>query len=328
MKQSMSASCCHPAFVVRHPLADSRMRLVTAVLIGAVGLAGATEYHVSKSGSDSNSGSLSQPFLTIQKAATVMQPGDVCTVQAGTYREEVIPPRGGISESQRITYRAAEGETVYWKGSDPFTNWTMHGGNTYQVNIPNAVFGAFNPYTVFVKEAWMGYGAGRFHRGQVFYEGEQYREQRTLADVMATPGTWYVKQDKGSTVIYANFGGANPNAGLAEVTMRKSVFRPIIDGGVNYITLRGFHLSHGAPNWSPPSPKTSDQEGLITTYRGTHWIIENNIISDSRTVGIVSGSLQNNNGGTYDTRGHHIVRGNIIRNCGQSGICGRTGWDA
>ncbi|MBM4148580.1 MAG: right-handed parallel beta-helix repeat-containing protein [Lentisphaerae bacterium] len=135
-----------------------------------------------------------------------------------------------------------------------------------------------------------------------------------------------MKQDKGDTVIYANFGGANPNNGLAEVTMRKSVFRPIVDGGVNYITLRGFHMSHAAPNWSPPSPKTSDQEGLITTYRGGRWIIERNIISDSRTVGIVSGSLQNNNQGNYDTMGHHIVRGNVIRNCGQSGICGRTGW--
>ena len=299
-----------------------------AVMFGAVGGAWATEYHVAKSGSDSGPGSSSQPFLTIQKAATVMQPGDGCTVHEGTYREEVIPPRGGNSEAQRITYRAADNEKVYWKGSDQFTNWTVHSDNTYQVSIPNAAFGAFNPYTVFVKEAWMGYGGGKFHRGQVFYEGEQYREQRDVASVIATPKTWCVKQDKGNTVIYANFGGANPNAGLAEVTMRKSVFRPIVDGGVNYITLRGFRMSHAAPNWSPPSPKTSDQEGLITTFRGGRWIIERNIISDSRTVGIVSGSLQNNNRGNYETMGHHIVRGNIIRNCGQSGICGRTGWAA
>jgi len=303
---------------------------ITVLLIllgaaGAVGVAGAAEYHVSKSGSDANPGSSARPFLTIQKAATVMQPGDVCTVHDGTYREEVIPPRGGSSEAHRITYRAAEGEKVYWKGSDQFTNWTLHAGTTYAVSITNVAFGAFNPYTVFVKEAWMGYGGGKFHRGQVFYEGEQYREQRTLDGVTATQKTWCVKQDKGSTVIYANFGGANPNTGLAEVTMRKSVFRPIVDGGVNYITLRGFHMSHGAPNWSPPSPKTSDQEGLITTYRGTHWIIEKNIISDSRTVGIVSGSLQNDTSKNYAARGHHLVRGNIIRNCGQSGICGSGG---
>ena len=325
MKQSIAGLCDPPVFVVRPHLAINRMCVVMAAMMGAIGIAGAAEYHVSKRGSDANPGSSAQPFLTIQKAAASMQPGDVCTVHAGTYREEVIPPRGGISEAQRITYRAAEGEQVYWKGSDQFTNWTVHGGNTYQVTIPNATFGAFNPYTVFVKEAWMGYGSGKFHRGQVFYEGEQYREQRALADVTATPKTWFVKQDKGSTVIYANFGGANPNAGLAEVTMRKSVFRPIIDGGVNYITLCGFHMSHAAPNWSPPSPKTSDQEGLITTHRGGYWIIEKNIISDSRTVGIVSGSLRGDTSKHYTKRGHHIVRGNIIRNCGQSGICGSGG---
>jgi len=99
-----------------------RIVLVWAAVASMAGLAGAAEYHVSKSGSDSNPGSSSQPFLTIQKAATVMQAGDMCTVHAGTYREEVIPPRGGSSESQRITYRAAEGEKVYWKGSDQFTN--------------------------------------------------------------------------------------------------------------------------------------------------------------------------------------------------------------
>jgi len=303
-----------------------RVGLIVAAFMSAVNNGGATEYHVAKSGLDANPGSSALPFLTIQKAATVMQPGDVCTVQAGTYREEVIPPRGGISEAQRITYRAAEGEKVYWKGSGQFTNWTVHSENTYHVSISNAVFGAFNPYTVFVKEAYMEYGVDAFHRGQVFYEGEQYREQRSLSDVTATPKTWYVKQDKGSTVIYANFGGANPNAGLAEVTMRKSVFRPIVDGGVNYITLRGFHMSHAAPNWSPPCPKTSDQEGLISTYRGGHWIIENNTISDSRTVGICSGSLQTNWSKNYANMGHHIVRGNSIRNCGQSGICGWGGW--
>jgi len=303
-----------------------RICLILAAVAHAIGFAGATEYHVSRSGLDSHPGSSSQPFLTIQKAATVMQAGDVCTVQAGTYREEVIPPRGGSAEAQRITYRAAEGEKVLWKGSDPFTNWTVHSGNTYQVSISNTVFGSFNPYAVCVTAPRVTYGNNKFHRGQVFYEGEQYREQFALADVTATSKTWYVKQDNGSTVIYANFGGADPNAGLAEVTMRMSVFRPIVDGGVNYITLRGFHIAHGAPNGSPPCPTVTDQQGLITTYRGGHWIIENNVISDSRTVGIVSGSLLNDWKRNYATMGHHIVRGNIIRNCGQAGICGWGGW--
>ena len=43
-------------------------------------------------GSNSNSGtSLSAPFLTIQQAATVAEPGDTVDIVAGTYREEDRP---------------------------------------------------------------------------------------------------------------------------------------------------------------------------------------------------------------------------------------------
>jgi hypothetical protein len=287
----------------------------------------AAEYHVSESGVDTNPGTSSQPFGTIQKAADVMQPGDACVVHAGTYREEVIPPRGGTSESQRITYRAQTPGTVFWKGSNQFTNWTVHSGNTYRVSIPNTSFGSFNPYTVYVDEDWMTYGAGQYHRGQVFFEGGQYRERSSLSNVTATSGTWYVEQSGGNTVIYANFGGANPNTGLAEVTMRKSVFRPVLDNGVHYITLSGFVMSHGAPNWSPPVPSSTDQEGLVTTRRGRGWIIEGNTITDSKTVGICSGTIAGTETKDYSRFGYHIVRNNIIQRCGEAGICGNTGWN-
>ena len=40
----------------------------------------AGEYHVSKKGSDTNTGSVSSPFNTIMVAAQKAQPGDVITV--------------------------------------------------------------------------------------------------------------------------------------------------------------------------------------------------------------------------------------------------------
>ena len=62
----------------------------------------ATEYHVSKEGSDRYPGSFHQPFLTIQAAANVSRPGDTITVHTGVYRERVDPPRGGIHDLLRI----------------------------------------------------------------------------------------------------------------------------------------------------------------------------------------------------------------------------------
>src|SRR6185436_18936321 len=88
----------------------------------------ATEYHVATTGSNDNAGTSDQPFKTIQKAADVMQAGDSCTVHAGTYREWINPPRGGSSDGARITYRAADGEQVFIKGSEQITGWTQEGG--------------------------------------------------------------------------------------------------------------------------------------------------------------------------------------------------------
>src|SRR5688500_6163500 len=80
--------------------------------------AAAREYHVSVKGNDKNSGSANSPFRTISKAASVAIRGDIITVHEGTYREMVVPPRGGSSDNYRIVYRAARGEKVGIKGSE------------------------------------------------------------------------------------------------------------------------------------------------------------------------------------------------------------------
>jgi alpha-L-arabinofuranosidase len=81
------------------------------------------EYHVSTSGNNDNPGTKSRPFKTISAAAAVAQPGDTITVYGGIYRERVNPPRGGLSDTERITYRAAKGEKVVIKGSEEIKGW-------------------------------------------------------------------------------------------------------------------------------------------------------------------------------------------------------------
>ena len=76
--------------------------------------------------------------------------------------------------------------------------------------------------------------------------------------------------DDSQTVIYANFGGADPNKELAEINVRPAVFYPKLSG-VNFITVKGFHLSQAATQWAPP---TAYQEGLIGPHWSKGWIIE------------------------------------------------------
>lgn len=52
-------------------------------------------YYVAKTGSDSNPGTQSQPFLTIGKAASVLTAGQMVVVKSGTYSEKVTTVNGG-----------------------------------------------------------------------------------------------------------------------------------------------------------------------------------------------------------------------------------------
>src|SRR5919107_6044270 len=102
--------------------------------------------HVATTGSDVADGSEAGPFLTINRAAAVAQPGDTVVVHAGEYREWVTPRRGGLSDQRRITYEAAAGEHVVIKGSEVVTGWEPDGGTVWKAVVPNGLFGGFNPY--------------------------------------------------------------------------------------------------------------------------------------------------------------------------------------
>lgn len=71
----------------------------------------ATIYWVSTSGSDSNNGSQSQPFRTVQKAASVAVAGDTVMIQPGVYTGEVVLRNSGTS-SAPITFKAAQYHAV------------------------------------------------------------------------------------------------------------------------------------------------------------------------------------------------------------------------
>lgn len=83
-----------------------RTALVAALAVGAplvlpppsVAAAAATAYYVSPSGSDSNSGtSAGSPLATIQKAVDLAPTGAVVNLAAGTYRQDVVTKRAGVT---------------------------------------------------------------------------------------------------------------------------------------------------------------------------------------------------------------------------------------
>jgi hypothetical protein len=322
--------------------------------------AGAREYHVSVQGSDKNDGTITFPFRTISCAAGLAMPGDVIIVHSGTYRERVKPSRGGDSDSERIVYRSAGDGIVEIKGSEIITGWKRFSGSVWKVIIPNSFFGSYNPYKDLIYGDWFSdYLRRRPHTGEVYINGKSLFETNLIEDVLnpkplsatadreGSTYTWYCESDDNSTYIYANFHEYDPNREIVEINVRESCFYPEAPG-INYITIRGFTMSQAATQWAAP---TAEQIGLIGTHWSRGWIIENNIIHDSKCSGITLGkdrktghnvwladqskggdvhynevivrALQN--GWSREKIGSHIVRNNTIYNCEQTGICGSLG---
>ena len=143
------------------------------------------------------------------------QPGDTVTVHGGTYRERVDPARGGTA-AQPIVYRAADGEAVAIKGSEPITTWKQGTGMVWSVTLPSTFFGTFNPYTAAVSGNYLVSGQWH-HLGQVYLDDEALLKVQTEGELGSKPNTWYTAQSNGQTVISANFGGKDPNRALAEI---------------------------------------------------------------------------------------------------------------
>jgi len=89
--------------------ANATVNLTAPAAISPVG-----QYYVSPTGSDSNSGTQAAPFLTIQRAADVVNPGDTVIVEDGVYSNSaasgnnsrlVTMSRGGTAASP-VTFRA------------------------------------------------------------------------------------------------------------------------------------------------------------------------------------------------------------------------------
>ena len=84
-------------------------------------------YYVATTGSDSNSGSIGNPFKTIQKGVSILTAGDTLLIRAGTYKEKVSIKNSGSSAGY-ITIKNYAGEKVIIKGTN------TGGGNISIVN--------------------------------------------------------------------------------------------------------------------------------------------------------------------------------------------------
>ena len=163
-------------------------------------------YFVATSGNDNNTGTLSAPFRTLQRAATVATAGDVVQIETGTYREAVTPTHAGTS-SAPITYQAYNGESVTIDAANPVTGWTLvptsQGGNGH-------IYKASMPWTL---------GAGN---DEIFVNGQEINQARFPNTTwnLTNPdlGLSHPNFDKATSVKYSGNSVTLYNANLTQPT--------------------------------------------------------------------------------------------------------------
>lgn len=104
----------------------------------------AATYYVATTGNDSNAGTLSSPFRTVQKGLNTLQPGDTCIIRGGTYNEALVMGQSGTSTAP-ITIVNYTGETITINSGSSKALRT--GGNKHYYTIDGIRF--ISSHTVF-----------------------------------------------------------------------------------------------------------------------------------------------------------------------------------
>lgn len=300
---------------------------------------------------DQGPGNQNHPFRTIQAAAERAEPGDRVLVRAGTYRERVMPPRGGTEEAP-IVYEAMPGERVEVKGSEPWTApWTADGEHPriFASPIDESWFAEIpNPYRLAIRIAPPG-RAGDLARplpeeeidqpwprtlGQIFVRGEPLTQVESLSLLRGMEGAWIVSAD-GATLRVHLPGDLPPERLLPtlEWSVRNRIFAPY-RRGLRHIHVRGFVFEHCANQGPFP------QGGAVSPRTGNGWIIENNTIRFAKTLGLDVGSecwavADLPETAEEDRRlmirtAHNPAPSLIVRNntISDNGLCGIAGWQS
>ena len=305
--------------------------------------------YVSSDAKSYGDGTIENPYKKISYAASVALAGDTILIHGGVYREWVSPANSGKGYLQPVVYMSVPGEDVYLKGSEEIKNWEKEKNGIWKVEIPNSFFADYNPYDINLFGDWLHNGK-ELHLGEVYINGVALVEN--IENELNQENTWTSEVNADFTTIKANFGKINPNKNLVEINVRPACFLPKTTG-INYITVSGLKISQAASQWAAP---TNEQLGAIGPNWSKGWVIENCEVYQSKCVGISLGksrasghnlwslyskkTCMNKHGFSREIEailkavqigwnkeniGSHVVRNNVIHDCGQAGIVGHLG---
>ncbi|MFZ2054876.1 MAG: right-handed parallel beta-helix repeat-containing protein [Candidatus Aminicenantales bacterium] len=284
---------------------------------------------------DANPGTSELPFLTINRAAQVLQPGERVIIMTGVFRERIDPARGGTGADRMISYEAAPGADVVVKGSRLVkTEWRP--STRYKLSVPDEQRAQVKIYERRLDgldlQGYNPFGmAGIMHnrvylmpkpeelwrhlkrRGMVFVDGRRLEQVELYQGLGDQDGAFWCEHD-GLTIHIRLPGDADPDEHEVELAIQEQVFAPRMPE-LAFIRVKGITFEHAANGFPVP------QRGLVSMSRGHHWIIEDCVIRHANGVALDIGAQD------WDmvpplVIGYAIVRRNHIDGAGVCGIAG------
>jgi hypothetical protein len=234
-------------------------------------------YYVAPTGSDSNNGSLSSPWKTIQYAVTKAIAGDTVNVRAGTYPEIVNITRSGLATTgQRIIFRNYPGEhPVIDAAGKSVTN-----GQSGVINLTDVSYVTVDGFEVknLTSSSTSNVPVGIFITGA---------------------GSYVEVLNNHIHDIKTSASGCNANAlGLA-------VYGNKAPDSINNLTISGNELDHLTLGCS---------ESMSINGNVQYWRVTNNIVHDNNNIGIDAIGFEGTSTGTYDQARDGLISGNTVYN--------------
>lgn len=256
--------------------------------------------YVSPDGSDSNAGTQSSPFRTIQKAADIVTPGTTVLVAPGTYPERIHVTRSGTS-SGRISFVAARRweSKIHPVGDGPTstsgTNW-----RTWAIIFVDGSYVDFNGFDI-------APAAGGYRQIGVSIQGDHSRLLYSRVhdiNTRASGGTGSCTGSEGTDVVFEgnivfNCGHSTLDHGIYIASGTAKVINNVVGNTRGF----GIHLWHSPHDVLIFNNTTfNNDEAGITVGNGEHGtvatgcIVANNISPDGITeAGDVRGNIYVNN---------------------------------
>jgi hypothetical protein len=223
----------------------------TAVITLVTQPATGHSYYVSPSGKDSNPGTFTQPWRTVQHAANTVRAGDTVYARRGVYNEVVTVKSSGSAAAGFITFSSYAGEVAILDG----TGKPIKGGQWGLFSIPSQSYVVINGFEI-----------------------RNYKTNK----VSDTPiGIWIFGQGSNLQIVNNHIHNIETNApgnqSCNTNAFGLTVYGTVGHKSINALVISGNEIDH---------LKTGCSETLSVDGNVENFVISSNLVHDNDNIGI------------------------------------------